>query len=507
MNEATVEIGKRKDDAATASANAGTDKKRTKRTRVPLYPSKLPLVGHLFRAWKDPIGLFREALAAQPGAVRVDFGPFSYVMIGSHDSIKHVLLDNAKAYVKSRNYDGLKIVFGQGLLTSEGEFWKRQRRLVQPSFHRQKLAKLTTSMAEVTRRTLDRWKVEGTPTTVHDTMMRLTFAIVGMALFSTDVEGEASAIGNALTIGLTWTNDYAEAVVRIPRWVPTKKNREFAAALRTLDELVFRIIRARRAEKEPGDDLLGMLMAATDESGEERMNDRQIRDEALTMVVAGHETTASLLAFAFYLLAENPEWQDQLVEEAESALAGKDPGFEDIPKLVKTRAVIEETLRLFPPAWAFERQATEEDTIAEGTITKGAIIGVCTYLLHRDPTYFPNPEVFDPTRFYPGAGERHKFAYLPFGGGPRTCIGNTFALTEAILALSMMIREVRAELVPGKKLELDPRVTLRPAGDVPVRLLPRAARVEAEGHAPRSAPTSIAARAAVRGGGLTRRSP
>jgi len=440
---------------------------------VPLFRTGVPLVGNLLRAWRDPIGFFRDAYAVHPGAARVIFGPHTYVMVGSQDSIKHVLLDNAKAYVKSRNYDGLKIVFGQGLLTSEGDYWKRQRRLAQPAFHRQKLAKLTTSMAEVTRRTLDRWKAEGPPGEVHDAMMRLTFAIVGMALFSTDVEGEASAIGRALTIGLTWTNDYAEAIVRIPRWVPTKKNREFAAALRTLDDLVFRIIAARRAEKDPGDDLLGMLMSTTDESGQERMNDRQLRDETLTMVVAGHETTASLLAFAFFLLAESPEWQDALVEEVGTVLEGRDPTFEDVPKLVKTRAVVEETLRLFPPAWAFERQATEDDHIAEGKIAKGSIVGVCTYLLHRDPSVFPDPEAFDPTRFFPGAKERHKFAYLPFGGGPRTCIGNTFALTEAILALSMMIREVRAELIPGKRLELDPKVTLRPRGDVPVRLVPR----------------------------------
>lgn len=448
---------------------------RGDRGLVPLFPSDTPVMGHLLRAWRDPIGLFRDAYAMHPGAARVTFGPYTYVMVGSHDSVKHVLLDNAKAYVKSRNYDGLKIVFGQGLLTSEGDYWKRQRRLAQPAFHRQKLAKLTTSMAEVTRRTLDRWSGEGAPSAIHDAMMRLTFAIVGRALFSTDVEGDASAIGRALTIGLTWTNDYAEAVIRIPRWLPTKKNREFAEALRTLDELVFRLIAARRAAPDPGDDLLGMLMSTTDETGQERMNDRQIRDEALTMVVAGHETTASLLAFALFLLAESPRWQDELVDEASAVLAGRDPTFEDVPKLVKTRAVVEETLRLFPPAWAFERQATEDDTIAEGKIAKGSIVGVCTYLLHRDPSVFPDPEAFDPTRFYAGAKERHKFAYLPFGGGPRTCIGNTFALTEAIIALVMIVREVRAELVPGKKLELDPRVTLRPLGDVPVRLVARSA--------------------------------
>lgn len=441
---------------------------------VPAYPSRIPFVGHLLRGWSDPIGLFQEALAVHPGAVRVVFGPYHYVMVSSPDSIKHVVTDNAKGYEKSRNYDGLKIVFGQGLLTSEGEFWKRQRRLVQPAFHRQKLHGLTDKMASTTRRALARWRREGAPDgNVHEAMMRLTFAIVGETLFSTDVDGDASAIGQALTVGLDWTNEYAEALVRIPRWVPTRKNREFAKALATLDELMFRIIEARRAQEEPGDDLLGMLMSATDETGKERMTNRQLRDESLTLVVAGHETTANLLAFALHLLAIHPKWQDAIVDETSQILDGRDPTFEDVQKLTVTRAIIDETLRLYPPAWAFERQALEDDTIAEGRIRKGAIIGISPYVIHRNPEFFPDPEVFRPERFFAGAPERHKYAYLPFGGGPRTCIGNMFALTEAVLALAMVVREHRAEPIPGRTLTLDPKVTLRPKDDVPVRLVPR----------------------------------
>jgi cytochrome P450 len=435
---------------------------------VPLHAGGLPYAGHVARAWRDPIGLLRDALAEHPGASRLRFGPWHYVVVSSPDSVKHILTDNAKAYEKSRNYDGLKIVFGQGLLTSEGEFWKRQRRLVQPAFHRQKLAKLTAQMASETRRALDRWHRGDRNEHVHEEMMRLTFAIVGRTLFSADVDGDASEIGRALSVGLEWTNDYAEAVVRIPRWVPTPKNREFSRALATLDALVFRLIASRRAADDVGDDLLGMLMSATDESGHERMTDRQLRDEALTLVVAGHETTANLLAFAFHLLARHPEWQDKVVAEAHEVLGTNDPTFDDVPELAVARAVIEETLRLYPPAWAFERQAVCDDEIAEGKIPKGSIVGVVPFLVHRDPKVFPDPEAFDPTRFAPGT-ERPKYGYLPFGGGPRTCIGNQFALTEAIVSLTMIARDFRAVPRAGRVLELDPKVTLRPKDDVPVR--------------------------------------
>ena len=470
-HEADLGAGQRT-GAESAHAKSALGARATRAALVPVYAGGLPYVGHLTRAWRDPIGVLRDALAAHPGASRLRFGPWDYVVVSSPDSVKHILTDNAKAYEKSRNYDGLKIVFGQGLLTSEGEFWKRQRRLVQPAFHRQKLAKLTEQMASETRRALDRWHRGERGENVHEEMMRLTFAIVGRTLFSTDVDGEASEIGRALSIGLEWTNDYAEAAVRIPRWVPTAKNREFARALATLDALVFRIIAARRASEDVGDDLLGMLMSATDESGNERMTDRQLRDEALTLVVAGHETTANLLAFAFHLLARHPEWQDKVTAEAHEVLGTNDPTFEDVPKLAVARAVIEETLRLYPPAWAFERQAVCDDEIAEGRIKKGTIVGVVPFLVHRDPKVFPDPEAFDPTRFAAGT-ERPKYGYLPFGGGPRTCIGNQFALTEAIVALTMIARDYRAVPISGRELELDPQVTLRPKDDVPVRFARR----------------------------------
>ncbi len=449
---------------------------RAPRPEIPKFPGGIPYFGHVTRARNDAIGLFVDALAMHPNAVRFTFGPHAFVLVNSPDAIKHVLTDNAKAYHKSRDYDGLKILLGQGLLTSEGDVWKRQRKLAQPAFHRQKIAALTRAMASETRRMLDRWSSSPVEAmNVHAEMMRVTFAIVGRTLFSTDVDGSASVIGSALAVAIEWTTHYAETFVRLPRWLPTPSNRAFDRALRTLDGLVEKLIEDRRAHADPGDDLLGMLMAATDETGRERMDARQLRDEALTIVLAGHETTANLLSFVFHLLATNPEWDAIVAREVAEVLGGRDPGFDDVPKLERTRAVIDEALRLYPPAWAFERVALEDDEINEGRLPKGTNILVSPFVLHRTEALFPSPETFDPRRFLPGAPERHKYAYLPFGGGPRTCIGNVFALTEATIALAMIAREYRPIPKPGKTLALDPKITLRPVDDVPVMFVRRTA--------------------------------
>ena len=445
--------------------------------RLAPSPSKgLPWFGQVFEALRDPIGIMMDGMLTYGDVMFFKFGPYRYFLLSDPTAIKHVLTDNAKNYVKSRNYQGLRILFGQGLLTSEGEFWKRQRRLAQPAFHRERLAGLATSMSKETRRMLDRWRDEGrSDGCAHAEMMRLTFAIVGRTLFSTDVDGDSSAIGEALTVGLHWTNDYAESLVRVPPWVPTPANVRFARAKKTLDELVFRIIDERRAQDDFGDDLLGMLMSATDETGKERMDAKQLRDEVLTLVLAGHETTANLLAFTFHLLSEHPEWDRRVAEEARAVLGDRDPTFDDVPKLRIARMVLEEVMRLYPPVWTFERQALADDVVLGYALPKDAIVGISPYALHRHPKLWENPEGFDPERFAPERTEkRSKYAYLPFGGGPRTCIGNAFAMTEAQIILAMVAREHRLTRVPGHRIELDPAVTLRPKTGIRVKIEPRA---------------------------------
>lgn len=432
-------------------------------------PRGLPLLGSVLPAWRDPLGFFLEARATFGDVVRFKFGPYDYYMVADPDAARHVLVEGAKTYTKSRNYLGLKLVLGDGLLTSEGEQWRRQRKLAQPAFHRERLAGFADTMAVATRSMLDRWSEEdrersGAAFCVHAEMMRLTFRIVGLTLFSSDVDGDAREVGDAMDVAMHWANDYAEALIRIPPFVPTPTNVRFRRAMRTLDGVVYRLVAERRASEDGyGDDLLGMLMASTDEGSGSGMSDQQLRDEIITMVLAGHETTANLLSWTFYLLSKHPDAERRVRDEARRVLGDREPTLEDVRSLEVTRMVLEEALRLYPPAWIFERQTAEADELGGYRIAPGSIVGVCPYVLHRNPRLWDNPEGFDPDRFAPDrAQERPRYAYLPFGGGPRTCIGNHFAMMEAQIILAMVVREHALDLVPEHPVVVDPCITLRP---------------------------------------------
>lgn len=461
--------------------DVATDANRsTKAARAP-GPRGLPWFGSVFPAWRDPLGLFLRARADYGDVVRFKFGPFQYYLVNDPNVVKHVLVDNPKAYTKSRNYLGLKVVLGEGLLTSEGDHWRRQRKLAQPAFRRDKLAGFADQMSMATRDMLGRWKSEGSAKAfcIHTEMMRLTFRIVGLTLFSADVDGEAKEVGQALDVAMHWANDYAESMFRIPPFIPTPANLRFKKAKKTLDDVVFGLIAERRASAAKngqfGDDLLGMLMEATEEpeaggAAGGGMDDQQLRDEIITMILAGHETTANLLAWTFHLLSKHPEVERKIREEATRVLGDRDPVLEDVRSLEYTRMVLEEALRLYPPAWIFERQAVVADTLGGYRIEPGAIVGLCPYVLHRHPDHWENPEGFDPERFRPERAEkRARYAYLPFGGGPRTCVGNHFAMMEGQILLAMIVREHRLELEPSHKVELDPVITLRPKTGIVVR--------------------------------------
>jgi cytochrome P450 len=468
-------------------------------TRAP-GPRGLPLLGSVLPAWRDPLALFLASRARYGDVVRFKFGPFQYYLVNDPNVVKHVLVDNPKAYTKSRNYLGLKVVLGEGLLISEGDHWRRQRKLVQPAFHRDKLAAFAQQMATATRDMLTRWTEEGSdkPFCIHAEMMRLTFRIVGLTLFSADVDGEAKDVGQALDVAMHWANDYAEAIFRIPPFIPTPANLRFKKAKKTLDDVVFGLITERRAAAKKsgafGDDLLGILMAATEEAegdGAVRtgMDDQQLRDEIITMILAGHETTANLLAWTFRLLSMHPEIERKVREEAVRVLGERDASLDDVKSLEYTRRVLEEALRLYPPAWMFERQAVTADTLGGYRIEPGSIVGLCPYVLHRHPDHWENPEGFDPERFRPERAEkRPRYAYLPFGGGPRTCVGNHFAMMEAQILLAMIVREQRLELDPSHVIELDPVITLRPKTGIVVRRRPvaEAPSASASGRAPKA---------------------
>ena len=458
MNDVSTTTG----SASSTRAPMGTA------TRAP-GPRGLPWFGSVFPAWNDPLALFLGSRDRYGDVVRFKFGPFQYYLVNDPDVVKHVLVDNPKGYTKSRNYLGLKVVLGEGLLTSEGDHWRRQRKLAQPAFHRDKLAGFATSMSRATRDMLTRWSSEGSARSfcIHSEMMRLTFRIVGLTLFSSDVDGDAKDVGQALEVAMHWANDYAESMIRVPPYIPTPGNVRFKRAKKTLDDVVFRLISERRAQAAKsgdfGDDLLGMLMASTEEGSSSGMDDQQLRDEIITMILAGHETTANLLSWTFSLLSKHPDVERRVREEARRVLGDRDPVLEDVRGLEYTKMVLEEALRLYPPAWVFERQAIAPDTLGGYPIEPGAIIGICPYVLHRHPDHWENPEGFDPERFHPErTAKRPRYAYLPFGGGPRTCVGNHFAMMEAQILLAMIVREQRLELDPSHRVVLDPVITLRP---------------------------------------------
>jgi len=444
--------------------------------RVPQGPKRAPFLGNLNAARKDILGLLTTAQREFGDIVELKFGMYRYVVLNDVDAIHHVLVANNKNYVKSETYEGLKLILGQGLLTSEGEFWRRQRKLAQPAFHKERLHGFSSEMARLTDEMLMRWKTEKTLSVdMHAEMMRLTLRIVGMTLFSTDVDHEAKRVGEAMTHATHFMNDFIQSLIKTPLWLPTQKNRQFIKARETLNDLVLSIIQERRREgSEKHKDLLGMFMAAVGDSEDDRMSDTQLRDEVMTVVLAGHETTANLLAFTFYALNQHPEIAARVRDEVAEVVGDRIPTLDDLPKLKYTTRVLEEALRLYPPAWIFEKQAVGPDVVGGYRIDPKTILAISPFTMHRHPKHWEQPERFDPDRFLPERSEkRAKFAYIPFGGGPRFCIGNAFAMMEAQIIVAMVMSRFTLANV-NHSIEIEPLVTLRPKGGLPMRLEARA---------------------------------
>jgi cytochrome P450 len=448
-------------------------------TPVPRGPRGLALLRAQLRIQRDPLGALREVTARWGPFVRLDWGPLVFWLANDPDAIKHILVDNAKAYRKSRNYDGLRLALGQGLVTSEGELWRRQRKLVAPAFTPAAIGRYVPEFVQAASDAADGWARAGAraSTDVHHDMMALTFRVVGRTLFSTELGGDSDRIGPAFEEVLRFAEDYSMSLVRIPASWPTPANRRFARALGELDALVERIVRVRReqlARGEPaGHDVLGALLAARDEDGRP-MDARQLRDEVLTLVGAGHETTANALAFTLYLLSLHPEWERRVLAELAEVLGDRSPTAEDLARLPLLERVIEESMRLLPPVWGFERQALEDDVVLGHRIRAGHIVGVSTWTLHRMPQYWDNPEGFDPDRFLPEAKKaRPRFAYVPFGAGPRICVGAGFAMLEAKAILAVLLRRFRFTVASGYRLVPEPLVTLRPKGGIAMERVTR----------------------------------
>jgi cytochrome P450 len=432
----------------------------------------------LTRYRRDPLDLLMSGFRELGDVVHFRMFTRDLVLLAHPDAVRRVLQDNVGNYDKqTRGFQVLRAYLRQGLLTSEGDHWLRQRRIAQPGFHRTRIAGFGQTMTRAAGELVDRWLDVPAPDLVNVTteMMRLTLRIVGETLLSTDVSREADRVGQALNVTLQRANEVIGQVVPRPEWWPTPANRQLRAAMRTLDDVILEIIAGRRAGDSDPDDLLSMLMQARDEETGQGMSDPQLRDEVMTIFLAGHETTAIALGWTWYLLSQHKTVRERLHAEIDSVLDGRTPSVADLPGLGYVERVIKESMRLFPPAWIISRRAIEEDVIGGYRVPAGSIVLLSPYVTHRHPGFWENPEDFDPDRFDMNRqGERPAFAFFPFGGGPRQCIGNSFAMMELVLVVATIAQRCQLDRLPGGPVGTAPSITLRAATPITMRVGPRA---------------------------------
>ena len=417
------------------------------------------------------VGITRKPLAFFPAlkdtcgdVAMVHIGRQPIVLVSHPDQIRDVLVTNARNFHKGRGLERAKMLLGDGLLTSEDEFHLRQRRLAQPAFHRARITAYGDVMATYAERRADHWR-DGDTLELNHEMAAYSLAVVGKTLFDADIEGEAHEIGEALAAAIAAFNYTVLPMATLLLRLPIPMARRYKRGRQRLDETIYRMIAERRASAEDKGDLLSMLMLAHDTEGDgAAMSDLQLRDEVMTLLLAGHETTANLLMWAFYLLSQNPEAEARLHSEID-ALGSVTLGASDVARLPYTRAVIAETMRLYPPAWVVGRRALSAYRIGDYTIPARAIILMSQWIVHRDARWWPDAGVFQPERWLAdGAAsdpERPKFSYFPFGAGTRVCIGEQFAWMEGMLGLATFARRFRMRLVPGHPVVPRPIITLR----------------------------------------------
>ena len=426
------------------------------------------LLGSIREFQRDPLGFIQHVAQEYGPVARFRLANVAFNLVSHPDGIQQVLQGNNHNYIKGEFFDPVRQMAGDGLFASEGSHWRRQRRLMQPAFHRQRIAEFADIMVRQTEQMLNHWEVlanSAEPVDISYEFTELTMRIIAEAMFSTQLVEDVHRISKALTYLLA-DLDFRFQVPFYPRIdFPTPRNLRAQKALRTVDEVLYPIIHKRRQNSEQHDDLLQMLMEARDEETGEGMTDQDLRDELITMFVAGHETTAVLLTWLFHILSSEPDWETRLVDEVTAALQGRQPGFEDLPSFPTLRMAIDETLRLYPPVWITNRNAVQDDEICGYQIKAGEVAGISPYVTHRLPEYWPDPERFDPLRFTSEmCADRPRFAYLPFGGGPRQCIGNNFALVEAQLIFATLVPRFRLRVVSERPVKLEPTATLRPKG-------------------------------------------
>ena len=434
-----------------------------------------------------PFAILREFRKDAPGFLlktRRQYGEIAFLRLAAQDVylindpgfVKEVLVTQQGNFTKSRVLQRAKRMLGEGLLTSEGDFHLRQRRLMQPAFHRDRLRGYANAMTDWGIRTRDRWQ-PGQTVDMAEEMMRLTLAVVAQTLFSANVEEEARDIGESLGSVLDLFNLVMLPFSEILEKLPLPFVKRFEKARSTLDRIIYRMIAEHRASGEDKGDLLSMLLLAQDEDDRGatgRMSDEQVRDEAMTLFLAGHETTANALTWTWYLLSEHPQIAARMHAEIDRVLNGRTPGFDDMPALKYVEMVFAESMRLYPPAWAIGRKTIQPFSLGGYEIAANSIVLMSPFVMHRDPRFFPDPDRFDPDRWLPEvASTRPKFAYFPFGGGARLCIGERFAWMEGVLLLTCLAQKFAPKLVAGHPVETKAMITLRPKHGMKMILEPR----------------------------------
>lgn len=427
---------------------------------IPRLAKSGPL-GHLSEFRDNPLAVLQRAFRTHGDLVTIDLVR-SALLVSHPDGVKHVLQDRHTNYGRPFFYRRMKRLVGNGLLTNDTSSWLSQRRLASPAFHRKRIASLQGRMVARTHETIARVQDLRTSVDMAEEMVRLTLGIAGDTLFSIDLLEQAKEVGEAAAEALRITNARGNQIVLWPQVMPTPQNVRFGRVKAVLDNVVADVI-AERRKSGPRDDLLQMFMDAEDQDTGERMNDQQLKDEVLTMLLAGHETTAHALSWGLMLLSRHPEVVGRMRAELDAQSPRRDPDAATVMGLETTRRVVHEVLRLYPSAWLISREALDDDVIMGQPIKKGTDVLMSPWLVHRHPQFWPNPEAFLPDRFSPEQSEgRHRMAWLPFAAGPRMCVGSNFALMEMMTILPMLVRALEFELVPGYVIDPEPTITLRP---------------------------------------------
>jgi cytochrome P450 len=421
-------------------------------------------LGHLWQEYGDLV-----RLPIMPG--------LTFFLAAHPDYAEHILSQHQNRYGRPDLFlKSMGLMQGQGLLSSEGAVWLKQRRLMQPAFRQQQIIQLQAIMLNCVESLLREWeeKPEGEVVDIAAEMTRLTLKIVSLALFSVDISDESNQLGQATRTGLEYVYYRMMTPLALPVWIPTPGTLKFRQAKRTLDRTVLEIIQSRRQNPTSHVDLLSMLLDCRDEDTGESMSDRELQDQIITLINAGHETTATALAWTWYLLGMHPEVMANLQDELETTLNGHSPTHEKLPQLQYTRRVFDEAQRLYPIGIGIPRVALEDDEIQGYFIPKGSVFTIAQYFIFRHPEFWENPAQFDPDRFLPDqVAQRPKFAYFPFGGGQHVCIGKYMSLMESTTILAAIVQRFHIELVPNQLIEVDPRFTLRPKYGVKVMIRKR----------------------------------